>query len=199
MIEPDFIGIGSAPSDPAQMSQVKAVGGMVSAEFGGVVSNSRVTLEFPPGALNDDTYITMVMVDKSELIAALQAPREVVHNQTLNVGTDDENYRIRELAEMVAEVVPGSRVEFAANLVPAPRSYRVSFARIHSLLPEFRPQWDGRRGIAQLHAAFREHRLSFEEFEGPRYHRAAHLRELTARGNVDSTLRWVATAVCLAG
>jgi len=124
-------------------------------------------------------------------LAALHAPRETVHNQAINVGIDDENYRIRELAELVAEIVPGSRVEFASNAAPASRSYRVSFAKIRRLLPEFQPQWNGRRGVEELYRAYRQARLSFQDFEGPRYDRGRHLRQLLEDGSVDESLRWV--------
>jgi len=123
-------------------------------------------------------------------LAALSAPREVVHNQALNVGRDDENYSIRELAETVREVVAGSRVEYAKDGRPDPRSYRVSFAKIQRLLPGFKPQWNGRRGVEQLHAAYKAQGLTVEDFEGPRFNRAGHLKDLLARGKVDATFRW---------
>jgi nucleoside-diphosphate-sugar epimerase len=123
-------------------------------------------------------------------LAVLEAPRQVVHNQALNVGHNEGNYRIRELADIVREVVVGSTVEYAKDGAPDPRSYRVDFAKIHRLLPEFRPEWTGRRGVEQLYVAYRGANLSIDDFEGPRFKRVAHLKQLLATDEVDPTLRW---------
>ena len=125
-------------------------------------------------------------------LAVLAAPREAIHNQALNVGQTEENYRIRELAEVVRAVVPGSRVEYAADGGPDPRCYRVDFSKIHRLLPEFKPQWNARRGAEELYAAYRIAGLVLEECEGPRFKRIDHLKQLLTTGRVDATLRWKA-------
>jgi nucleoside-diphosphate-sugar epimerase len=122
-------------------------------------------------------------------LAALSAPREVVHNQALNVGQSEENYRIRELAEIVRDVVSGSRIDYAEDGGPDPRCYRVDFGKIHRLLPEFKPQWNARRGAEELYAAYRSAGLALEDYEGPRFKRIDHLKGLLASGRVDATLR----------
>jgi len=122
-------------------------------------------------------------------LAVLTAPREVVHNQALNVGQTEENYRIRELAEIVQEVVPGSRIEYAKDGGPDPRCYRVDFGKIHRVLPEFKPQWTARRGAEELYAAYRNAGLVLDDCEGPRFKRIDHLKHLLATGQVDTTLR----------
>ena len=83
-------------------------------------------------------------------IAALAASTEKVFNQAFNVGRTSENYRIRDLANIVAEVVPGCRVEFAADAGPDKRCYRVSFAKIERVL-DFKPQWTARAGAEQVY------------------------------------------------
>ena len=83
-------------------------------------------------------------------IAALEAPVERVHNEAFNVGCTEHNYRIRDIAEIVADVVPGCRLEIASDAGPDTRSYRVNFAKIARVLPAFKPQWDARRGAEQL-------------------------------------------------
>lgn len=125
-------------------------------------------------------------------LAVLTAPREVVHNQALNVGQTEENYRIRELAEIVQDVVPGSRIEYAKDGGPDPRCYRVDFGKIRRLLPEFKPQWNARRGAEELYAAYRTTGLVLEDCEGPRFKRIDHLKQLLATHRVDATLRWKA-------
>ena len=126
-------------------------------------------------------------------VAALHAPRELIHNEAFNVGRPEENYRIRELAEIVAEVVPNSRVEFAEGASPDKRNYRVDSSKIARTLPEYKPQWTARRGAQQLYEAYQQIGLQVEEFEGPRYRRIDHIKMLMAEGRLDDRLRWRAT------
>ena len=122
-------------------------------------------------------------------IAAVEAPEERVFNQAFNVGQTTHNYRIRELAEIVASVVPNCELGFAPDAGPDKRSYRVSFEKIKRALPEFKPQWDARAGAEQLYAAYRAAKVTLEEFEGPRYQRIAHIRKLMSEGILQSDLR----------
>ena len=78
-------------------------------------------------------------------LAVLEAPQSVVHNQAFNVGLNSENYRIRELAAMVEELVPNCVVEYAADASPDKRNYRVDFSKIAKALPNFQRQMDGEK------------------------------------------------------
>ena len=124
-------------------------------------------------------------------IAMLHAPRELVHNQAFNVGRTEENYRIRELAEIVAETVPASHVDYADGAGPDKRCYRVDCSKLSRTLSEFKPQWDASRGAQELYAAFQEVGLVTEEFEGPKYKRVAYIKQLLNSGRLDETLRFV--------
>jgi nucleoside-diphosphate-sugar epimerase len=126
----------------------------------------------------------------SAFLAALTAPREVIHNQAFNVGQTEENYSVRELAAIVLEVVDGSRVDYAEGGRPDPRSYRVDFSKIRRLLPAYEPKWNVRLGAEELYAAYRDTGVVVEDFEGPRYKRSEHVKRLLASGRLDSTLRW---------
>jgi nucleoside-diphosphate-sugar epimerase len=123
-------------------------------------------------------------------LAVLEAPREAIHNQAFNVGITEENYQVRDLAQIVQETVPGCRVEYSPNGGPDPRSYRVNFSKIKNTLPGFQPKWNVRRGAQELYAACCEARLTLEDFEGPRFKRITHIRKLLADGRLDSRLRW---------
>lgn len=123
-------------------------------------------------------------------IAALQAPREAVHNQAFNVGTTTENYQIRELAQMVQEIVPGSQVDFATDAGPDKRCYRVDCNKITRVLHGFKPQWTARRGVEQLYQAYKSIGLKLEDFEGPKFMRIAHIKKLIGEGLLDENLRW---------
>jgi nucleoside-diphosphate-sugar epimerase len=122
-------------------------------------------------------------------IAALEAPADQVFNEAFNVGQTAHNYRIRDLAEIVAGVVPNCTVEFADDASPDKRSYRVSFEKIRRRLPAFKPQWDARLGAEQLYKAYRSSELTLDEFEGPRYQRIGHINKLLAEGVLDPGLR----------
>src|SRR5437016_2316054 len=104
-------------------------------------------------------------------IAVLNAPREVIHCEAFNVGQTEENYQIRDLAEIVRETVPGCRVEYAQDGSPDTRCYRVDFSKINRVLPEFKPRWNARAGAKELYDALRGAGLRLEDFEGPRYKR----------------------------
>ena len=129
-------------------------------------------------------------------IAILEAPREVVHNQAFNVGQNKENYRIRDLAEIVRDTVPGCVVEYAKDGGPDKRNYRVDFGKIERTLPSFRPRWNARLGAEELYAAYREVGISVEDFEGPRYKRIDHIKWLLAEGLLDSDLRFRDRSAC---
>src|SRR5262245_32746148 len=122
-------------------------------------------------------------------LAALEAPLEAVNNQAFNVGQTAHNYRIRDLAEIVADTVPSCEIEFAAGAGPDTRNYRVSCEKISRVLPTFKPQWDARKGAEQLYTTYMRSSLKLEEFEGPRYQRIAHINKLLAEGVIDMGLR----------
>ena len=124
------------------------------------------------------------------VVAVLEAPREAVHNQTFNVGRNDENFRIRELADIVAEVVPGCRVEYAPGGGPDLRCYRVNFDKINRLVPAFRPKWTARKGAQELYDAYRRVGLTAADIEEGRYVRITEIRRLQQTGRLDSDLHW---------
>jgi nucleoside-diphosphate-sugar epimerase len=122
-------------------------------------------------------------------ISALEAPADAVFNEAFNVGQTAHNYRIRDLAEIVASVVPNCTIEFAHDAGPDARSYRVSFEKIRRKLPGFQPRWDARMGAEQLYEAYSSSNLTLEEFEGPRYQRIGHIRKLLGEGVLEGDLR----------
>lgn len=129
------------------------------------------------------------------MIAALEAPREAVHNETFNVGQTDENYRISELADIVAETVPGCHIEYAAGGGPDKRCYRVSCDKIRRILPNFQPQWTARKGAQELLEAYRAAGLSAADLEQGRYTRINHIQRLIKSGQLDTSLRWLTAGV----
>lgn len=123
-------------------------------------------------------------------VAVLEAPRELIHNEAFNVGRPEENYQIRDLAEIVADVVPNSRVEYAEGASADKRDYRVNSGKIQRVLANYQPTWTARKGAEELLAAYQQVGLELDEFEGPRYRRIHHIKELIASGRLDDRLRW---------
>ncbi len=124
-------------------------------------------------------------------IAALTAPKDVVHNQVFNVGQTEENYIIRDLAKIAKETVPKSKIRYAKDASVDKRSYRVDFSKISSKLPTFKPKWNARSGAKQLYDAFKQYGIVLEDFEGPRYRRISLLENNVANGVLDKNLRRV--------
>lgn len=127
------------------------------------------------------------------IVAVLGAERSTVHGEVLNVGSDENNYTVREIAEAIAEAFPGCRLSFGEPGADT-RSYRVSFAKIREVLPGFRTEWDARRGAAELRAVFARVGLDADTFLGRGHTRLRQIEHLLATGQVDEQLRWKASA-----
>jgi nucleoside-diphosphate-sugar epimerase len=125
-------------------------------------------------------------------VAVLEAPVEKVGYQAFNVGRTDQNFRIYELAEIVAQTVPNSRIEYAHGAGPDKRCYRVDCSKLTDTVENYKPQWTAQRGARELYDAFVSHGLTSKDFESPRYQRVAHIKQLQAGGRLDTTLRWKA-------
>ena len=122
-------------------------------------------------------------------IAVLNSPDELVNNKAFNVGVTDENYQIRDIAKIVKKTVPGSSLEFAKNAGPDKRCYKVNCNEVLKL-HGFKPKWNAKLGAQQLYKTYKKIGLELEDFEGPRYKRIDHIRQLLATGELDPTLRW---------
>jgi nucleoside-diphosphate-sugar epimerase len=161
---------------------------------GDVVVNNLVGYAFATGAVHlmsdGSPWRPLVHVEdiSAAFLAILEAPRELVGGQAFNVGRTEENYRIREVAEMVREVVPGSEVTFAEGAGPDLRCYRVDCDKL-ATLPGLDLRWTARRGVEQLYEAFKEHGLTVEDLTGSRYQRIAHIKSLLEGDRLDLDLR----------
>ena len=128
-------------------------------------------------------------------VSILEADRELVHSQAFNIGTTTENYQIREVAEVVHDVVPNCEIGFAEGAEPDKRCYRVDCNLLSRTVHGFKPQWTVRRGVEQLLEAYQRVGLTLEDFEGPRFKRIGHVKQLLDDGRLDNTLRWTSTVV----
>lgn len=122
-------------------------------------------------------------------LSVLEAPRELVHNEAFNLGRDDQNYQVSDIADVVAAAVPGSKVVYAPGGEPDIRDYRVDFSKISETLPDFKPQWDLKESVDDLLAAYQQHGMTIVTLEGPRHTRLRKIEELREAGVIDDRLR----------
>jgi nucleoside-diphosphate-sugar epimerase len=195
LVEQDVVKLADANFSPTFLRNATAYGVSPRLRFD-LVLNNLVAWAFTTGRIyikSDGTpWRPIVHIEdiSRAFIAVLNAPRELVHCQAFNVGRTDENYQIRDLAEIVNETVPGCRVEYAKDGSPDTRCYRVDFGKITRVLPAFKPQWTARKGAKELYAAVQRVGLQLGDFEGPRYKRISHIQQLLASGRLDANLRW---------
>jgi len=123
-------------------------------------------------------------------LAMMEAPREGIHAEAFNVGLNDENYRIRDVAEIVQRVVPNTKITYAAGAGPDRRSYQVDCSKLSRVLPDLRLEWSVARGVEELVSAYRQQALTFQDFTGSRFVRLRRIEELVAAGALEPTLRW---------
>jgi nucleoside-diphosphate-sugar epimerase len=124
------------------------------------------------------------------ILEVLDAPRELVHAETFNVGDTNENYRVRDLAQVVAETISGCQVKYAPGGGPDKRCYRVTCNKLQRYLPSFRPRWNARKGAQELFDAYRAIGLTAEDVRQGRYLRMTNIRRLLESGRLDPSLRW---------
>ena len=122
-------------------------------------------------------------------LAMLEAPRELVHDEAFNVGRAEDNVQVRDIAEMVRDAVPGSKVSFADGAGPDLRNYRVDFSKLAR--PSRTSTCAGAcgTGIDELVGAYTEHGLTYDDFTSSRFVRLRRIRELLSAGVLDEMLR----------
>jgi len=194
-LEQDLARLAGGSFSPVYLRNATAYG--VSPRLrGDIVLNNLVAWAWTTGKvkiMSDGTpWRPVVHVEDicRTFAAVLAAPREAFHDRAFNVGRNDENYQVRDLAEIVRETVPGCSIEYAGKGGPDPRNYRVDFTRLEATFPDLRLQWEARRGAQQLYEAFRAVNLSRDDFPGRRTIRLDQLKFLLGGGRLDETLRW---------
>jgi nucleoside-diphosphate-sugar epimerase len=162
---------------------------------GDLVVNNLVAYAYATGEVflkSDGTPLRpLVHIEDISLafLAILDAPRELVHDRAFNVGRSEENYRIREVAEIVAEVVPDSRITFAASAGPDIRNYKVNCDKLAKTLPDYSPRWTVRSGAEQLRAAFEAVGLTADDITSARLQRIEHIKRGLGGGSLTADLR----------
>lgn len=124
-------------------------------------------------------------------IAALKAPRDLIHNQVFNVGRDNGNYRIRDIGEAIKRVMPHCRIEYTGEHGVDTRSYRVDFSKFSRVLSNyFKPAWNIEKGIKELLDSYRRAGFTENDFQGDRFTRLKTIKKLLGENRVDEFLFW---------
>ena len=115
-------------------------------------------------------------------LAMLEAPRELVHDEAFNVGRQQDNVQVRDIAEMVRDAVPGSTVSLAEGAGPDLRNYRVDFSKLAGTFPDLSLRWSVREGVEELAGAYTKYGLTYDDFVSSRFVRLRRIRELLSAG-----------------
>lgn len=194
MVERDLTAMADDAFSPTFLRNATAFGASPRMRFDVVLNNlcGLAWIEHRIAMTSDGTPSRPLVhaLDIAQAIrCALRADRERVHAVVLNVGSNENNYPVRGIAETVAREFPGCAVTFGP-LSADQRSYRVAFDRIREVLPDFRAQWDVAAGAAQLHRVFDSIAMDSETFYGRGHTRLKQIEYLLKTGQVDERLFW---------
>jgi nucleoside-diphosphate-sugar epimerase len=195
MVEQDVAQLADDHFSPVFMRNATAYGVSPRIRFDLVINNLTAWAYTTGDVLlkSDGTpWRPLVHIEDISLaaLAAVEAPREVVHNQSFNVGQTTENYQMRTLAEIVRDTVPNTRIAFANGAEPDTRNYRVDFSKYEKAFPNHKLRWTAQMGAKQIYDSYRAFGLGRDDYEGPRFKRIAQLKTLLASGQLDESLRW---------
>jgi nucleoside-diphosphate-sugar epimerase len=110
-------------------------------------------------------------------VAFMNAPKEKIHNRAINVGGNNENYQVRDVADQVQRLVPKAKIAYTGEVGADPRNYRVKFDLLNSLLPEFKLQYDLVSGMDELHRKLVNHGFSKKDWDGDQFVRLRTLKK----------------------
>ena len=194
LVERDVQALASDMFSPTFLRNATAFGASPRIRFD-IVLNNLAGLAWTTGriTMTSDGMPWRPLVHVRDIGAAiaatLEAPRDAVANQILNVGDNDNNYRIREIAEAIGEAFPNCKIEFGSNAGDN-RSYRVCFDKIRQVLPGFRCEWTATKGAQQMRRLFEHIAMNERDFQAPPFTRLHQLQHLLATRQIDPDFFW---------
>lgn len=194
MVERDLLAMADDDFSPTFMRNATAFGASPRMRFD-IVLNNLSGLAWTTGkiAMVSDGSPWRPLVHAMDIGQAIRrvlaAPKDLVHAEIFNVGSSEQNYQVRDIAEIVGDTFPGCEVTFGDSGGDN-RSYRVSFEKINNKLPDFSCEWDAVKGAKQLHKIFRNIEMDAATFTGRGHTRLSQLQHLIATGQIDERLFW---------
>jgi nucleoside-diphosphate-sugar epimerase len=195
LVERDVSQMAADSFSPVFLRNATAYGVSPRIRFD-LVINNLVAWAFTTGKIllkSDGTpWRPLVHIDDiiQAVVCSLKADREVIHNLAVNVGSNEENYQMRDLADFVKATVPDCDIEYADGAGPDPRCYRVNFDKIHKVFPEFKTRWTARAGVEECYQSYLKFGLKIDDYEGVKFKRVAHILDLIEKGRLDNNLVW---------
>ncbi|MGC5220994.1 NAD-dependent epimerase/dehydratase family protein [Micromonospora sp. DT81.3] len=194
MVERDVLAMADDGFSPTFLRNATAFGASPRMRFDLVLNNlSGLAWTTKEIAMTSDGTPWRPLVHALDIAKAIKmtlaAPRDAVHGQIFNVGSDEQNYQVREIAAIIGDALPGSEVSFGASGGDN-RSYKVTFDKIREVLPGYECDWNAQRGVEQLLAIFDSIALDEEMFLGRGFTRLKQLEYLIRSGQVDEELFW---------
>ncbi|HEX8487983.1 MAG TPA: SDR family oxidoreductase [Propionibacteriaceae bacterium] len=194
LVERDLLAMADDSFSPTFMRNATAFGASPRMRFDIVLNNlSGLAWTEKKIAMVSDGSPWRPLVHAMDIGQAirrvLDAPRDLVHAEIFNVGSSEQNYRVRDIAEIVSDVFPGCELSFGESSGDN-RSYRVSFEKISNKLPGFSCEWNAEKGARQLHQVFSSIDMDVETFTGRGHTRLSQLQHLIKTHQVDDKLFW---------
>lgn len=113
-------------------------------------------------------------------VAFAEAPRELIHNQAVNIGSNDQNYQVKDIGETVRKLVPAAKIVYTGEVGADPRNYRVKFDKLNRLFPRLKLEYNLQTGLEELLVKYKEHKFSLKDFEGEQFVRLRTLKKKIA-------------------
>jgi nucleoside-diphosphate-sugar epimerase len=194
LVERDLVPMAGADFSPTFLRNATAFGASPRMRFDIVLNNlSGLAWTTKEIAMISDGSPWRPLVHALDIAKAIRcalvAPRDAVHNQIFNVGSTEQNYQVREIAQIVAGVFPGCALTFG-DQGSDNRSYRVNFEKISTQLQGFACAWNAERGAQQLRSVFEHIAMTDKVFTAPPFTRLKMLEHLIATGQLDDDFFW---------